>query len=101
MTQMMTSQGEHPFGNRLVDLTRAFKLVEERTRDSRRYNWERLMHRANTKEIRVGDHMVLKVGNREGLTSRWDPQWVVTRANGVAVYIDQTPDWSHQGGKPG
>ena len=89
MTRMMLAQGDRPFGNRLDDLTKAFQKARASTIESRRYNHKYLSARANTTELRPGDHVVLKVGNREGLTSRWDPQWVVTRVNGPATYIYQ------------
>ena len=89
MTRMMLAQGDRPFGNRLDDLTKAFQKAKASTIESRRYNHKYLSARANTTELRPGDHVVLKVGNREGLTSRWDPQWVVTRVNGPATYIYQ------------
>ena len=89
MTRMMMAKGDSTFGNRLDDLTRAFQEARNSTISSRLYNQRYLTARANTTELQPGDHVVLKVGNREGLTSRWDPQWMVTRTNGPATYIYQ------------
>lgn len=84
----MLAQGDRPFGNRLDDLTRAFQEARANTIDSRRYNRTYLLGRANTDPLEPGHHVVLKVGNRSAMTSRWDPHWMVTRCNGPAVYIN-------------
>ena len=89
MTRMMAARGAHPFGNRLDDLTRAFQEARQRTLDSRHYNRYYQQQRANTTELAPGDSVVLKVGNRQGMTSRWDPHWMVVRVSGPAVTIYQ------------
>jgi hypothetical protein len=78
-----------PFGNRLDNLARALQEASRNTQDSRRYNKERLAARANAGTIQVGDSVVLKAPERVTLTSRWDPQWEVTRVRGSTLWLRQ------------
>ena len=80
---------EQPFGNRLDDLRIALQQARESTADSRRYNRERLAKKANVSDIEVGDFCVLKAEERLTLTSKWDPNWQVTRVRGTTLWLRQ------------
>ena len=87
LTTALRVSSENAFGNRLDDLARALKVARAMTEDSRKYNRQRLERRANARDIRVGDSVVLKADDRSALTSRWDPQWEVTKVNGTVVHV--------------
>jgi transposase InsO family protein len=87
MTKTLKQGGGSKFGNRLDDLSTALQVASEMTKNSRIYNRERLRQKANANHIEVGDIVVLKADPRVKLTSRWDPQWQVTRVNGLAIYV--------------
>ena len=57
------------------------------TEDSRKYNHERLARKANEQHISPGDSVVIRAEGRVSLTSRWDPEWVVTRVKGPVVFL--------------
>ena len=76
-----------PFGNRLDDLSQAFAQAQVNTREGRIANRERLAKQANAKEIKVGDMVVLRVPEPVTFSSRWDPQWQVTRVSGLTLHI--------------
>ncbi len=59
MTRLLEGRGDRPFGNRLDDLARAFQDAKHSTEESRRNNRVALLKRANTKELNVGDSIVL------------------------------------------
>ena len=83
------SAGCNPFGNRLDDLATALKVTRQLTEESRRYNRDRLAKKADAGDIAVGDSIVVKAEERLTLTSRWDPQWEVTRVRGAVLWIRQ------------
>ena len=89
LTRLLPVNIDNYFGNRLDDLTVALRMARQSTRDSRRYNKERLDKRANCQDIRTGDTVVIKAEERLTVTSRWDPQWEVTRVRGPVVWIRQ------------
>ena len=76
-----------PFGNRLDDPSQAFAQAHVNTREGRIANRERLAKQANAKEIKVGDMVVLRVPEPVTFSSRWDPQWQVTRVSGLTLHI--------------
>ena len=57
------------------------------TEDNRKYNRERLARKANEQQISPGDSVVIRAEGRVSLTSRWDPEWVVTRVKGPVVFL--------------
>ena len=68
-----------------VDYT--LKVAKAATEDSRKYNRERLINKANLGLLTVGDSVVLAAQDRVAMTSRWDPHWEVTRVSGPVVYV--------------
>ena len=76
-----------PFGNRLDDLSEALAAAHRNTGDARIHNHERLAKRADAKEIHVGDTVVLIASEPLTFTSKWDPQWQVTRVSGLTSGI--------------
>ena len=80
---LQASTSINPFGNRLDDLSQAFAQAHVNTREVRTVNRERIAKQANAKEIKVGDTVVLIVPEPVTFSSRWDPQWQVTRVSGL------------------
>ena len=89
LTRLLPVNIDNYFGNRLDDLAVALRMARQSTRDSRRYNKERLDKHANCQDIRTGDTVVIKAEERLTFTSRLDPQWEVTRVRGPVVWIRQ------------
>ena len=80
--------------DRLQDISDALRDAAAATAQSRHYNRERLAQRANTQALKVGDSVIVKAQEPLTLTSKWDPQWTVTRVKGKVVWI-----WHQQSGK--
>ena len=89
LTKTLRVSSDDYFGNRLDDLARALQLARHNTTESRRFNRARLLARANAKEIKKGDFVIVTAEERLTLTSRWDPLWVVTRIRGSTVWLHQ------------
>ena len=75
------------FGTRVDNLSTAVKAARERTEQSRKYNKLRLAQKANDGILSPGDMVVLLAPEPLTLTSKWDPQWQVTRVSGTTVYL--------------
>ena len=89
LTRLLQPRSANNFGNRLDDLSSALQTARHFTADSRKYNRARLAKRADAKDIRVGDTVLLKAEERLTLTSRWDPQWGVERVSGPVLWLRQ------------
>ena len=77
-----------PFGNRPDDLAQALSVAHRNTVDNNRvHNQERLAKRADAKQIHVGDTVVLIASEPLTFTSKWDPQWQITRVSGLTGHI--------------
>ena len=72
---------------RLDDVATALRVAAAETAQSRHHNRERLAKRANAKDIKVGDTVVIKAAEPLTLTSKWDPQWTVTRVRGKVISV--------------
>ena len=57
------------------------------TEEIRKCNRERLTRKANKQQISPGDNVVIRAEGRVSLTSRWDPEWIVTRVKGPVVFL--------------
>ena len=89
LTRLLQPRSANHFGNRLDDLSLALQTARHFTADSHKYNRARLAKRADAKDIRVGDTVLLKAEERLTLTSRWDPQWGVVRVSGPVLWLRQ------------
>ena len=87
LTKTLRVANEDTFGNRLDELARALQVARVATEESRKFNRRRLEQRANARDVRVGDTVVVKADDRVSFTSRWDPQWEVTRVSGPVVRV--------------
>ena len=87
LTRTLQTNRATAFGNRLDDQAIALQTARALTEDSRRYNRERLAKKANANDIAVGDSVLLKSEDRIPFTSRWDPQWEVTRVRGPVLWL--------------
>ena len=87
MSRTLKQGGGQEFGNRLDDLSTALQVASKLTLHSRLHNRQRLQQKANAGDIQVGDTVVLKADPRLKLTSRWDPQWQVTKVSGLALHV--------------
>ena len=87
LTRLLQSRTANHFGNCLDDLSFALQTARHATADSRNYNRQRLVKRANVKDIHVGDTVLLKAEERLTLTSHWDPQWGVVRVRGPVLWL--------------
>jgi transposase InsO family protein len=76
-----------PLEGRLQDVAEALRQAAGATLEARKYNRERLNARANQKTFRPGDTVVIKAMEPLSMTSRWDPQWTVTRVRGKVLYL--------------
>jgi hypothetical protein len=88
LTKALQAPGHNePFGNRMDAMATSLRKARVQTENSRKYNRERLQRRANAQELQVGDTVIIKAEERMTLTSRWDPQWEVSRINGPVCWI--------------
>lgn len=72
---------------RLQDVADALRTAASLTADARRHNRERLAKQANAGKVKVGDTVVIKAQEPLSLTSRWDPQWTVTRVRDKVIWV--------------
>ena len=72
---------------RLHDLYDAIREAQKMTEDSRKYNRERLRKKENVGDLKVGDTVVIKAEEPLTLTSKWDPQWLVTKVKGKVIWV--------------
>ena len=75
------------FGSRMDSLSKALKEARTNTEAARRHNKARLAQKANDGLITPGDMVVLLAPEPLTLTSKWDPQWQVTRVSGTTVFL--------------
>ena len=87
MEKTLRISNEQSFGNRLDDLAIALKIARVNTEESRKYNRERLARKENARQISPGDTVIIKAEGRLTFTSRWDPEWIVTRVRGPVIFL--------------
>jgi len=88
LTKALSHSGNaHPLGNRLDELSQCLQQARVLTEQSRKYNRERLAQKANAGRINVGDTVVVQAAEPLTFTSKWDPQYEVTRVRGHVVWI--------------
>ncbi len=87
LTRCLQVQNVNPLGNRLNDLAEALREARTNTLASRQYNRLRLQKQANAGAISVGDSVILKAEEALTFTSKWDPQYTVTRVSGPVIHI--------------
>ena len=80
-----------PFNTRLYDQAKALNTARQLTEASRRYNRERIQRKANAKEVKIGDSVVIKVNEPMTFTSRWDPEYIVIAKRGPVCWIRHQP----------
>ena len=73
--------------DRLQHLADALRTAASATQNAREHNRDRLARKANTKQLEVGDTVVIKAPEALTLTSKWDPQWTVTKIKGKVVWL--------------
>ena len=71
--------------DRLHKVAAALRTAAQVTKASRLHNRQRLDRQANTGTYAAGDSVVIKAQEPLSLTSRWDPQWTVTRVRGKVL----------------
>ena len=74
-------------GSRMDSLSKALHEARKNTKDARKHNKARLAQKANDGLIAPGDTVVLLAPEPLTLTSKWDPQWQVTRVSGTTVFL--------------
>ena len=74
-------------GNRLADISEAYKQARVRTEDSRVHNRNRLANKATAGEIMVGDSVIVAANEPVSLSAKWDPQYEVTKKHGTNFWI--------------
>ena len=73
---------------RLYDHQRALDISREMTRESRRYNRQRLEKRSKLQHFEVGDHVVVKAPpDKLSMTSSYDERWMVISQRGPVVWL--------------
>ena len=72
---------------RVDSLSTALKQARNYSEDARKYNKARLAKKANDGSLDPGDMVVLLAPEPLTLTSKWDPQWQVTRVSGSTVFL--------------
>ena len=78
---------DYTFDNRVRLQSTNFRKVAAATRDSRRYNRNRLNQRANARDIEVGDYVILRAQNPLPLAARWDHVYIVSAVRGYGLVI--------------
>ena len=81
--------GNRSLEDRLALQKDMFRQAAEATKDSRKYNRERLAKRANAGEIKEGDYVILRANEPISLTAKWDYAYVVTKVNGLCITVTQ------------
>jgi transposase InsO family protein len=77
-----------PLEGRLQDVAEAMRQAAGATLEARKYNRDRLMARANQGTFKPGDAVVIKAMEPLSMTSRWDPQWTVTKVKGKVIWLN-------------
>ena len=72
-------------GTRLQELANAFRSAAINTENSRRYNHKRLQERANAKELKIGDSVVILASGASPLDPKWDHGYIVVNLRGSVV----------------
>ena len=79
---------ENELADRLYDHHRALDVARELTKNSRKYNRERLQKKSRESRIEVGDHVVFKAPpDRLSMTAKFDPRYLVIARRGPVVWI--------------
>ena len=86
LSKLMNNNGQL-LDKRLDDVAAALRIAAAETAHSRHHNRERLAKRANTQDLKVGDTVVIKANEPLSLTSKWDPQWTITRVKGKVISV--------------
>ena len=87
INDMINDDPAYTFENRLAQQSEIFQKVAQATKESRKYNRARINEKANSKQINVGDHVLLKANEPLSLTAKWDYGYVVTKVNGLTVEL--------------
>ena len=61
--------------------------MQKNSREGREINRPYINKKANAKQLAPGDTVVLLAPKPLTFTSRWDPQWQITRISGVTCYL--------------
>ena len=85
INDMLNTDDEYTFENRLALQSEIFQKVAHATEESRKYNQSRINAKANARTITVGDHVLLRANEPLSLTAKWDYGYVVTKVNGLTV----------------
>ena len=87
ISDMLNKEADYTLENRLAIQSEVFQAAARATKDSRKYNKARLEARATAKDIKVGDHVLLKANEPLSLTAKWDFGYVVSKVNGLVVEL--------------
>ena len=90
VNDMLSGDPEFTFQNRLALQSEMFQKAAQATKDSRQYNKARIDSKANTQNIEVGDHVILKANEPLSLTAKWDFGYLVTKVNGLVLDLLHT-----------
>jgi len=85
VNDMLGNNEAFSFENRLALQSELFQDVARATKESRKYNRDRIRQKANAGEVSVGDHVILRANEPLTLTAKWDYGYVVTKVNGLNV----------------
>ena len=74
-------------GDRSDFVTAAFKDARHNQAELRHYNRERINKRANAKELKIGDRVMVFVEVPGTHTNRWDPGYRITRMRNDTIWV--------------
>ena len=84
--------------NLFILSTTTIKEMLQKLVDGNRSDWEeklgsaRLEARATAKDIKVGDHVLLKANEPLSLTAKWDFGYIVSKVNGASCRTNAPRD---------
>ena len=64
LSKLLKNQTGNRFGNMLDELIRALTEARSNTANKRKYNREKLARRANVRDLRIGDMVIVKTEER-------------------------------------
>ena len=91
MTKLLSARHSNYFGSRLDTLASMLKQARANTARNRAQVRERIQSRANAKQVKIGDSVVVLAAEPMTFTSRWDPEFEVYRIRGSTLWVRHQP----------
>ena len=91
MTKLLSARHSNYFGSRLDTLASTLKQARANTARNRAQVRERIQSRANAKQVKIGDSVVVLAAEPMTFTSRWDPEFEVFRIRGSTLWVRHQP----------